>query len=110
MTKLSVSVIASFIGLSLVAACSSGVDDLRQDRRLGISSDAISDDTADGLVLPHQTTGSFLTMSCKWSQREGYSDNKIKCRFEGEGGVKAYSKSLDLDAYSGDKVSLLSFF
>lgn len=86
----------------IIISCSSNVDELRGKRGLS-SADAYWDD-GDDLVLPGKTTGTFLTMNCKWAKREGYKTNKIACRFEGEGGVKSYSKSLDLDAYYGDTV------
>ena len=89
------------ISFSALFACSSGVESLREREGLRITDgDALSDD--DSLVLPYQTTGSFLTMNCKWKQREGFESNKILCRTQDKDGNKV-ATSAELKAMFGER-------
>ena len=95
--------ILPLISFGAFLACSSGVESLRETNGLRITDgDALSDGDDDSLVLPYQTTGSFLTMNCKWKQREGFESNIILCRTQDKDGNKV-ATSAELKAMFGER-------
>ena len=95
--------ILPLISFGAFFACSSGVESLRETNGLRITDgDALSDGDDDSLVLPYQTTGSFLTMNCKWKQREGFESNIILCRTQDKDGNKV-ATSAELKAMFGER-------
>lgn len=88
------------ISLGSIQSCSTGPDDL--ENRRSDRGALLDGEDNDSLVLPQQTTGSFLTMNCKWKQRYEFAESKIACRFEGENGIKSYSDKLSVSAFDGN--------
>lgn len=87
--------------ISILFSCSG--DEMNGERTLRIT-DGSDLEADDSLVLPYQTTGSFLTMDCRWLQKEGYTTNVVGCRLENKDGEKLGGENIDLRAFQGDKL------